>query len=140
MARTPGIDGDGAARRRGLVLVVEDEGEARTVLARFLSSRGYAVLEAADGSGAISLALKKKPDIVLLDIAMPGKDGLEVLKELAPAMPDTGFIMVTANEDEELARSCLECGAFDYVTKPVNLDSLARSIKARLLVRKPPSF
>lgn len=131
--------GGGAENGRGLVLVVEDEGEVRAVLARFLSSQGYEVLEAADGRRAISLARGKKPDIVLLDIAIPGKNGIEVLKELSQAMPDTGFIMVTANEDEELARSCLEFGAFDYVPKPVNLDSLARTIRARLLARKPPS-
>ncbi len=129
-----------AAPGRGLVLVVDDEAKVRVPLARFLSLQGYEVIEAADGREAVELARGRTPDIVLLDIAMPCKSGIEVLKELAPGMPDTGFIMVTGNEDEELARSCLQFGAFDYVPKPVDPDVLASSIRARLQVRRPSSL
>jgi len=140
MALRPGMNGEGAARGRGLVLVAEDDVKMRAVLSRFLSLQGYEVIEAADGREAISLARERAPDIVLLDIAMPGKNGLEVLKELVPEMPATGFIMVTGNEDEELARSCLQLGAFDYMPKPVDMDVLARTVKSRHLAQKPLVF
>jgi len=109
--RKPGADS-------GLVLVVEDDEQLRDVLARHLSSQGYTVIEAANGITGAAVAKERAPDIVLLDIVMPGKSGVEVLKELAPVMPGTGFIMVTGNEDETIARFCLELGAFDYIAKP----------------------
>jgi DNA-binding response OmpR family regulator len=119
-----------------VILVADDDDEIRRVLNRFLSSLAYEVLEAADGAEALALARARRPDIILLDIAMPKKDGMEVLKELAPEMPGAGFIMITGNEDEELARECLGLGAFDYVSKPINIDSLGKSIKARLLLHR----
>ena len=130
----------GEAEARGLVLVVEDDVQVRAVLSRFMALKGHEVLEAADGREAIALARGRAPDIVLLDIAMPGKNGLEVLKELAPVMPGTGFVMVTANDDEELALFCLELGAFDYLPKPVDLEELSRAVAARLQARRPAVF
>lgn len=129
---------DGGERESGLVLVVDDDRRMRSVLSRFLSLKGYEVAEAADGREAIALARRKKPDIILLDMDMPGKSGLEVLGELVPLLPGTGFFIVTGNGDEGLARSCLGLGAFDYVSKPVDLEVLAHTIKARLLVRRLP--
>ncbi len=129
MTGTPGTKNSGS-----LVLVAEDDGQARRSLVRFLHSQGHDVIEAADGRAAIALARERKPDIVLLDLAMPGRDGLEVLKELVPVLPDTGFIIVTGNEDEKIASFCLELGAFDYVPKPVDFDLLSQTIKARLLL------
>lgn len=130
---------DGCGEREsGLVLVVDDDRRMRSVLSRFLSLKGYEVAEAADGCEAIAQARKKKPDIILLDMDMPGKSGLEVLEELAPQMPGTGFVIVSGNGDEQIARSCLGLGAFDYVPKPVDLEVLAHTIKARLLVRRQP--
>lgn len=136
MSLITGTGGDSAVC--GLVLVAEDDAKERAVLARFLLSMGYKVLEAADGREAVGLARGSAPDIVLLDISMPEKSGIEVLKELAPEMPSAGFIMVTGNEDEEIARSCLRLGAFDYISKPVDLEVLTRTINARLLSRRPP--
>lgn len=136
MSLIPKAGSDSAAR--GLVLVAEDDAKERAVLARFLLSAGHKVLEAADGREAVDLALERAPDIVLLDIAMPEKNGIEVLKELAPGLPSAGFIMVTGNADEEIARSCLQLGAFDYISKPVDLEVLTRTINARLLSRRPP--
>ncbi|OGS04368.1 MAG: hypothetical protein A3J70_14800 [Elusimicrobia bacterium RIFCSPHIGHO2_02_FULL_61_10] len=131
-----GTNEGGEKRESGLVLVADDDRRMRSALSRFIASKGYEVLEAADGLQTIALAREKAPDIILLDIKMPVKNGLEVLKELAPLLPGTGFIIVTGNGDEELARSCLGLGAFDYVPKPVDLEILAHTIKARLLVRR----
>ncbi|OGR50370.1 MAG: hypothetical protein A2X33_07200 [Elusimicrobia bacterium GWA2_51_34] len=116
----------------GLVLIADDDPETRAVLRRFLATLDCETIEAEDGPAALELARARRPDIVLLDVFMPKKNGVDVLKELAPEMPRTGFIMVTGNEDEEVARECLESGAFDYVSKPVNIDVLGNTIKARL--------
>ncbi|PIU17960.1 MAG: hypothetical protein COT18_11495 [Elusimicrobia bacterium CG08_land_8_20_14_0_20_59_10] len=120
----------------GLVLIADDDAELRKVLRRCLAALACEIIEAENGVEALALARARKPDIVLLDIEMPGRNGVEVLKELAPEMTGTGFMMITGNEDEELARQCLELGAFDYISKPVSLDTLGEIIKARLLLQR----
>ena len=138
MSLINGIRGKGMAPGRGLVLVAEDDAGMRTLLTRFMSAQGHEVIEAVDGQAAIALAREKAPDIILLDLGMPVKNGLEVLKELVPSMPGTVFIVVSGNGDEKVARSCLDLGAFDYVAKPVDLEALANTVKARLLAPKQP--
>ncbi|HAT73057.1 MAG TPA: hypothetical protein DCS63_09605 [Elusimicrobia bacterium] len=114
------------------ILIADDDPEIRAVLRRSLAAPDRKILEAADGAATLELARAARPAIILLDIYMPERDGVSVLKELAPEMPGTGFIMITGNEDEEVARECLEFGAFDYITKPINLDILQKIIKRRL--------
>jgi DNA-binding response OmpR family regulator len=122
--------------KKGLVLVADDDEAILNLLDRFLSSLGYEVLRAADGKVALELARTRRPDIILLDIFMPEKDGVEVLRELLPEMPETGIIMITGNDDEELAKTCLRMGACDYTPKPINLISLENTLKARILLQK----
>lgn len=114
--------------RRAVLLVAEDDEQMRSVLVRFLTSLGHDVTQ------ALELARKIRPDVMLLDIFMPGMNGEDVLKALAPELPETGFLMVTGNLDEDLARSCLRLGAFDYLPKPVNLEMLGHIIKTRLFM------
>jgi len=128
--------GTASSRFAGLVLIADDDPDTRTVLRRFLSSLSYVTLEAENGAAALELARAHKPDIVLLDIIMPKRNGFEVLLELAPEMPGTGFLMTTGNEDEELARECLKNGAFDYMSKPLNLAALSILLRSRILVQK----
>lgn len=120
-----------------LVLFADDDPAIRKILGRFLASLGYSTVGAEDGAAAVELARARKPDIVLLDISMPKKTGVEALKELLPEMPETGFMMISGNNDEDVARDCLQFGAFDYIAKPVNLTALGEIIKARLLLQKP---
>lgn len=122
-----------AAPAKPRVLVADDDESIRALLKRFLSSEGCEVALAADGGEALPLLASFKPDIILLDIYMPVKDGLEVLREILAADPAASVMMITGNQDEETARRCLELGAFDYIPKPINLDMLAVSLKARLL-------
>ena len=130
-------EGPDAATALSLVLFADDDPEVRAVLRRLLSSLACEPLEAEDGAAAIELARARRPAIVLLDISMPKRTGVEVLKELAPEMPGTGFMMISGNDDEEEARDCLRFGAFDYATKPINLAALGEIIKARLSLQKP---
>jgi len=117
------------------VLVADDDKATRTLLNRYLTSMGYEVIEAADGAQAQALAVARRPDIILLDIFMPGKDGIEALKELAPKMPGTSFLIITGGENEAGAQECLVWGADDYILKPLDMEAVGRAIKTRLLLR-----
>jgi len=114
------------------ILVADDDIKTRAVLIRFLTALSCEVLEARDGEETLKRARAHRPDIILLDIYMPKGSGVRVLRELVPEMPGTGFIIITGNEDVAVARECLELGAFDYISKPINLDILGGILKARL--------
>jgi len=88
---------------------------------------------AASGAEALSAVKRERPGLVLLDVLMPGMDGLEVLEQLCETERGLAVIMVTANEDVELARETLKLGAFDYVAKPFDFDHLDRLVAAGLL-------
>ena len=118
------------------ILIAEDDEAMQGVLRRCLVSAGYSVITAADGIQAERLAREHRPDIVLLDIFMPGKNGVEVLETLSRELPSTGFLMISGNEDEEIALDCLRKGAFDYVPKPPHLDSLESIIRNRLFLQR----
>ena len=120
---------------RGLILVADDDEAILKVLRQALTGAGHTVITAADGIAAERLAREKRPDITLLDVYMPGKDGLDVLKDLVPEMQGKGIMMITGNEDEDVARNCLRLGAFDYLPKPINLDALAEMIRNRLALQ-----
>ncbi|HEY82459.1 MAG TPA: response regulator [Dehalococcoidia bacterium] len=111
------------------ILVVDDEEGVRNLLQRILQERGYDVLTAADGEEALYVVSQGEADVVLLDIKMPGMSGLEVLDELAAQYPDTCVVMVTAVADTETAVSALKRGAYDYITKPFNRDSVIQKVQ-----------
>ena len=117
----------------GRILVVDDEVEACNVLEEFLSSKGHEVLTALDGPAAISKVKEAKPDIVLLDMIMPGMGGIDVLKEIKKLDPAVTVIMVTVVTDHEQAKKTLELGAYDYITKPVDLNYLENVVMVKLL-------
>ena len=104
------------------ILVVDDEELVCNVLKEFLKLKGYDVHRASDGPTAIGLVKEIRPHIVLLDIIMPGMGGLDVLTEIKKIDPKVGVIMVTGVADHELAKRTIELGAYDYITKPIDLD------------------
>ncbi|OGR78153.1 MAG: hypothetical protein A2X32_01990 [Elusimicrobia bacterium GWC2_64_44] len=124
-----------AAPRTPKVLIADDEAEIRGMLRKFLVPRDYDVLEATNGNEALARAAAENPDLLLLDIDMPGKDGLTVLKELKARRPEIDAIMVTGNDDEEVARECLKNGAFDYIPKPICFHTLEMVLKVWRLTR-----
>jgi len=121
----------GASHKK--ILVVDDEKSIREMLVKFLADRGYRTCGAASGAEAMKVLKREKPDVVLLDIRMPGQDGIETLKKIKQASKKTGVIMVTAVSEREVAEECLELGAFDYITKPISLKYLEESLLAKLL-------
>jgi CheY-like chemotaxis protein len=116
----------------GKVLVVDDELEVRQLLQEFLSGRGYDVLLAATGMEALDAVDAWRPDLVLLDIAMPEMDGVEVLRRIAMIDPPVPVIMVTANTDIGLTSRLLAMGAVDYIPKPFDLDYLDQAVSIQL--------
>ena len=118
--------------RQGKVLVVDDEPEVRKVLVEFLSGLGYDVTAASGGAAAIALVDTMKPDLVLLDVAMPDMDGVETLKRIVAIRPALAVIMVTANADIGITSKLLALGAVDYVPKPFDLDYLDQAVSTQV--------
>jgi two-component system response regulator AtoC len=108
------------------VLVVDDEKIIVNLLREFLQRKSYEVITASDGAEALEKVRSESPKVVLLDINMPGMSGLDVLQNIRQSDPQVGVIMVTAMADEELGRSALSAGAFDYIMKPFDLEYLEK--------------
>ena len=103
------------------VLIVDDEPDFCDALRDLLRSRGFEVAIALSGEEALPAYMQEKPDVVLLDIQMPGMDGLETLQELKVLDQGANVIMVTAIEDDEIVMRAMAEGALDYIIKPVDL-------------------
>ncbi len=110
------------------VLVVDDEPDAVELLQEFLTAKGYEVIAASDGEEALRKVKEDRPHLILLDIRMPKMNGIEVLKRVREIDREVGVIMVTAVNEEETGRQALQLGAFDYITKPLDLKYLERSL------------
>ena len=115
------------------ILVVDDEIEACHALKEFLTLKDYEVYTALDGPTAIDKVSEVRPHIVLLDQIMPGMSGIEVLKEIKRLDPAVGIIMVTVVNDQEQAKEALDVGAYDYITKPVDLNYLETVLMVKIL-------
>jgi DNA-binding response OmpR family regulator len=113
------------------VLVVDDEPHIRAVLRGYLEADGFAVSEAGDGETALHLVRDGAPDLVLLDVMLPGMDGLEVLRQVR-TFSDVYVILVTARTEEVDKLVGLGVGADDYVTKPFSPREVAARVKAVL--------
>lgn len=117
------------------ILVVDDEPEVRDLLRRFFVRKKYDVLTAESGAECLATLDRDPVDAVLLDVAMPGMSGMEVLSKIHATRPDLPVVMVTGMTDEALAKETLARGAFDYVMKPMNFDYLERTIYIKLAER-----
>jgi DNA-binding response OmpR family regulator len=113
------------------VLVVDDELSLRDTLEYNLKKQGYQVETAADGNAALSKARESKPDVIILDIMLPGMDGFEVCRAIRKEMT-TPILMLTARDDEIDRVVGLEVGADDYLTKPFSMRELIARVKALL--------
>jgi DNA-binding response OmpR family regulator len=110
------------------VLVVDDEPDFIELLREFLTVKGYEVIAASNGEEALRKVKEDRPHLILLDVRMPKMNGLEVLKQVREIDHEVGVIMVTAVNEEETGRQALKLGAFDYITKPLDLKYLERSL------------
>lgn len=113
------------------ILVVDDEPQIRRVLRATLSSRGYVIIDAKTGEEAIELVRKDKPDLVLLDVNMPGMGGLEACREIRRGS-NSPIIMLTVRNAERDKVAALDAGADDYVVKPFGIEELLARVRAAL--------
>ena len=115
------------------VLVVDDEPAVCNMLKKFLNKKGYKAITALSGEEGIKKVKQEKPHIVLLDIKMPGIDGIETLKRIREIDKKVGVVMITVIKEDATGRKCMELGAYDYITKPFGLDYLESVLLVKLL-------
>jgi DNA-binding response OmpR family regulator len=114
------------------IMIVDDEPSVRKLVGKLLRSQGLEVVEARDGAEALALAGNSPVDLVLLDIDMPGMDGLETLRRLRRQSPQLMVIMVSGIDDEARALRAMDEGARDYVRKPFDLSHLRELVLRHL--------
>ncbi len=117
---------------QGKVLVVDDEESLVRLITYNLIKDGFDTLQANDGREAWNLIMQEKPDLIILDLMLPGKDGLEICRDLRRENINTPIIMLTARDDEVDKIVGLELGADDYVTKPFSVKELSARVRAVL--------
>lgn len=120
-----------AQRLNNRILIADDERSSRFLLSQFLVKKGYEVFEAQDGEEALALVFEKSPNILLMDLSMPKKDGLEVAKELRTEgnFPLLYIILLTGHTAEEDVKRAMDAGANSFLPKPVELTELMNQIR-----------
>jgi len=133
----PGVTGSAAsADKEETILVVDDEPLVRDLLVQFLSLRGYRALGVKDGAEALSMVEQAPPDLILLDLIMPGMDGVEVLRQLRQREYRGGVIIITGSHDEERLDEAWVMEPQEVIGKPVDLEQLLTSIQLVLVCRE----
>lgn len=117
------------------LLVVDDDDDFRLLMKSTLIEEGYLVDDAPSGEDAITAAHNQQYDIVLLDVKMPGIDGIQTLKILRKEAPNTDYIMITGFQEISLAIECIKLGAKEYLNKPINTVDFTQRIRSMLRAR-----
>ncbi len=115
---------------------MDDEPDILDILKLHLSTFDYDIYTAIDGTSALNCVNETPPDVVLLDYSLPQLNGKTLLKFIKRRSPDTFVIMVSGRASQDVARECLEFGAFDYIQKPFSLDRVTEVIRAIMLVKE----
>ena len=110
------------------LLVVDDEVDICDFVRNFFKERNFEVFVAYDGKKALEVVKSKKPEIILLDLRMPIMGGMEALKEIQNINSDSKVVVITAIEDTQTAEEAKHNGAIDYITKPLLLEQLERTV------------
>ena len=118
------------------ILIADDNEDLRGMLRQLLESHGYRVMEAADGSEAAEVAVRERPDLVIMDLGMPGMDGLSAVAEIRRHVPasETEVLIVSAYDRLEFRTEAVAAGCGGFMTKPVNPTELLNAV--RLLLRQ----
>jgi DNA-binding NtrC family response regulator len=117
---------------KSVILLVDDQDTIRFFLEKTLTQEGYEAITAKTGTEAVEKARQGMPDLVLLDLKLPDMDGLEVLRKIKEIFPEICVVMITAFGDVETAVMAMKAGAYDFVSKPINLDQLLLVIRKGL--------
>ena len=111
------------------VMVVDDSRFQRMMLSKVIKQQGHEVLEAADGDEAVSMYGASKPDLALMDVTMPNKDGLQALEEIRGLDPSARVVMLTALDQDSVVVKAIELGAKDFLAKPVPPERLVSTLQ-----------
>jgi two-component system response regulator AtoC len=111
------------------VLVVDDDAQIRSLLADLLKENGYVVRQAKTGADALAAVAKQRPELVMMDVKLPDKDGLDLLRQMKRERPELEVIVMTAYGGSSSAIKAMEHGAYDYVTKPFEIDDLLATLR-----------
>jgi len=106
------------------ILIIDDELEICKMVTEFLFDAGYSASYALNGPDGLAMIKRDLPSLVLLDIGMPGMDGIEVMRLIHEQFPVIPVIILTGHRDTETVKKMIEMGASEYLTKPINLDTL----------------
>ena len=117
------------SKQKEKILIIEDEEAVRELLKHKISNEGYHCEVASDAKEALNKLLNNTIELVIMDIKMPGKSGMDFLPEIRERFPDVLVIMITVISDIHTAIECIRLGAFDYLTKPFILDEVVLSVK-----------
>ena len=115
-----------------VILVVDDEGSIRESLSEIFKDEGYYVLTSSSGEGAIEIVKEQSPDLIFLDIWLPGIDGIQTLEEIKNLKPDLPIIMISGHGNIELAVKATRIGAYDFLEKPLSLERVLLAAKRAL--------
>lgn len=114
------------------LLIVDDQNGIRILLSEVFSSEGYHTFQASNGKLALEIVRKEMPDLVLLDMKIPGMDGLEILKHIKEFNPRIKVIMMTAYGELDMLTEATKLGALRHFTKPFDIDDLREEVNAQL--------
>lgn len=124
-----------APASQGRILIVDDDPDIRDMLQEFLGLKGYETATSADGAAAVREITRAAPDVILLDLNMPGLSGIDALPTIRALAPEVAIIMVSGTTDIETSTRALAHGAFDYVVKPVDLAYLEQSVHTAVMMK-----
>ena len=116
------------------LLIVDDEVPIRQLLREFFQKKRFEILEAENGEQAVELTKAHHPSVVLLDVVMPGMDGLATLRKLLEIDPNLGIVMATGCQEDHIVKQAIELGAYGYVLKPFDLLYLELVVLSRLII------
>jgi len=116
------------------ILVVDDDEEVRSLLLKFLSRRGYQVQTASNGPQALTLVEQEPPNLIILDMYMPGMSGIEFLQKLRAKPSKSDVLVLSSSQDDKLLQEALTLGAFDVMGKPPSLEVIELAIQLREVI------
>ncbi|MFD2673416.1 response regulator [Marinicrinis sediminis] len=114
------------------LLIVDDQNGIRILLCEVFNSEGYQTFQASNGKLALEIVHEEKPDLILLDMKIPGMDGLEILKHIKDIDPETKVIMMTAYGELDMIKEATDLGALQHFTKPFDIDELRVAVREQL--------